>query len=234
MPYPLALFWRKGGVRQSPYHHCPETTITSLDYRSRYHLYVPSRLKRYQHDGSYHFLTFSRYRRLAYFHSAQAKEIFERQLERCRLWYQFEVFGYFVMPEHIHMLVSEPDGGDLATALQMLKQLVSRKLPRSDYDRPFWQPRYYDFNVLTHPKWQEKLRYIHRNPVTRGLVDDPANWPWSSFRHWQTGEVGRVEIESQWTFRRRELAGVPVKFKKMPSDQATQASSHPTLTPKEG
>jgi putative transposase len=194
---------------------------------------VPSRLKRYQHNGSYHFLTFSCYRRLAYFHSTQAKDIFEYELERCRRWYQFQVFGYVVMPEHIHLLVTEPDGGDLATALQMLKQLVSRKIARPD-DRPFWQPRYYDFNVLTHPKWQEKLRYIHRNPVTRGLVADPADWRWSSFRHWQTGVIGRVEIESQWTFRRRELAGIPVKFKKMPSDAAIQDPSHPTLTPKEG
>lgn len=137
------------------------------------------------------------------------------------------------MPEHIHMLVSEPNVDPLASALQMLKQLVSRKLPRSD-DRPFWQPRYYDFNVVTHAKWQEKVHYIHRNPVTRGLVADPADWAWSSFRHWQTGEAGRVEIESHWTFRRRELAGMPVKFKKIPSEHALQAPSHPTLTPKEG
>ena len=178
---------------------------------------MPSRLKRYQHAGSHHFLTFSCYRRLALLHSREAKETFERELERARRWYRFQVFGYVVMPEHVHLLVSEPENGELATALQMLKQLVSRKLPHPSEREPFWQPRYYDFNVLTERKWREKLRYIHRNPVGRGLVTEPAEWPWSSFRHWQTGEEGTVEIESEWTFRRRERAGIPVTFRKVPS-----------------
>jgi len=73
---------------------------------------------------------------------------------------------------------------------------------------PFWQARYYDFNVWSEHKFVEKLRYIHRNPVTRGLVARPEDWVWSSFRHYANGEVGRVEIESQWTARRREQAGI--------------------------
>jgi putative transposase len=49
----------------------------------------------------------------------------------------------------------------------------------------------------------EKLRYMHRNPVVRGLVAKPEDWPWSSFRHYATGQIGAVEIESQWTAKRR-------------------------------
>jgi putative transposase len=45
----------------------------------------------------------------------------------------------------------------------------------------------------------EKLRYMHRNPVKRGLVATPEDWPWSSFRHYATGEAGAFEIESLWT-----------------------------------
>jgi len=54
----------------------------------------------------------------------------------------------------------------------------------------------------------EKLRYIHRNPVERGLVTCPEDWAWSSFRHYLTGESGTVEIESHWTARRREREGI--------------------------
>jgi putative transposase len=72
----------------------------------------------------------------------------------------------------------------------------------------FWQARYYDFNVWSERKFVEKLRYIHRNPVKRGLVERPEDWPWSSFRHYASGEVGVVEIESQWTARIRERAGI--------------------------
>jgi putative transposase len=69
--------------------------------------------------------------------------------------------------------------------------------------RPFWQARYYDFNVHNEEKRVEKLRYMHRNPVKRGLVEKPEEWAWSSFRHYATGEIGAVEIESHWTTARR-------------------------------
>src|SRR5580704_446638 len=46
----------------------------------------------------------------------------------------------------------------------------------------FWQKRYYDRNVRDAREFSNKLRYVHRNPVKRGLVDDPAEWKWSSFR----------------------------------------------------
>jgi len=106
--------------------------------------------------------------------------------------------GYVVMPEHVHLLVSEPVNRNLATALQALKQSVSRSLAlRSAL--PFWEARYYDFNVWTAKKQIEKLKYLHRNPVTRGLVARAEDWRWSSFRHYATGTAGAVEIESQWT-----------------------------------
>lgn len=65
----------------------------------------------------------------------------------------------------------------------------------------------YDFNVWTEAKRIEKLRYIHRNPVVRGPVKSPELWTWSSFRHYVSGVEGVVEIESQWTGRKRELSG---------------------------
>jgi hypothetical protein len=70
--------------------------------------------------------------------------------------------------------------------------------------RPFWQARYYDFNVNNEEKRVEKLRYMHRNPVVRGLVEKPEDWSWSSFRHYATGIEGTVEIESFWTGARRD------------------------------
>ena len=107
------------------------------------------------------------------------------------------------MPEHVHLLLSEPERGELCLVLQMLKQIVSRKL-RAATGQPFWQRRYYDFNVWSTSKLGEKLDYMHDNPVRRGLVERPQDWPWSSFRHYATGEEGVVEIESQWTAGRRE------------------------------
>jgi putative transposase len=93
----------------------------------------------------------------------------------------------------------------LADALKSLKQGVSRRLiGDAEY---FWQKRYYDFNVRNEQQFVEKLRYIHRNPVKRELCARPEDWEWSSILHYATGQQGRVEIESEWTARRRERDG---------------------------
>jgi putative transposase len=154
---------------------------------------------RYHQTGEFHFLTFSCHRRQAYLSSVAAKELFEGALERVRRRYLFVVAGYVVMPEHIHLLLNEPRDVPLSKAIQALKLSVSVR----SRERPFWQAHYYDFNVFAHQKYVEKLRYIHRNPVTRGLVAKPEDWQWSSYRHYQTGLCGPVEIESEWTARQR-------------------------------
>jgi putative transposase len=153
-----------------------------------------------------HFVTFSCYQRQPLLTSPQAKDLFEAALEQARIRYRFFVTGYVVMPEHVHLLVSEPEQGTLAQALQAVKQSVARKLIGGG--EHFWQARYYDFNVWSAAKRIEKLRYMHRNPVTRGLVSRPEDWNWSSFRNHLTGERRVVEIESEWTARRRERIGV--------------------------
>jgi putative transposase len=159
-------------------------------------------LVRYQLEDHLHFVTFSCYNRQPYLASPASKSLFESALEHTRTQYDFRVIGYVVMPEHVHLLTSEPVIGLLGQALKSLKVSISKRSPQS----PFWQPRYYDFNVYSAAKGIEKLRYIHRNPVHRGLVDQPEQWPWSSFRHYATGEIGAVEIESHWTAHRREAA----------------------------
>ena len=67
-----------------------------------------------------------------------------------------------------------------------------------DFPQHFWQKRYYDFNVRHYRKFVEKLRYIHRNPVRRGLVEAPELWRWSSFRAYAYREKGPVGI-NQWS-----------------------------------
>jgi len=154
---------------------------------------------RYPQTGEFHFLTFYYFRRRAYLSAVAAMERFEDALERVRRRYLFVVAGYAVMPEHAHLLVNEPKRAPLSKAIQALKLSVSMR----SRERPFWQAHYYDFNVSTHAKFVEKLRYIHRNPVKRSLVAKPEDWRWSSFRHYQTGTRGTVEIESTWTARER-------------------------------
>jgi putative transposase len=151
---------------------------------------MPLGLVRYQQEGDDHFITFSCYGREPYLDAPQARDIFLDSLELTRRRYHFEVLGYVVMPEHVHLLISEPPEAPLSKALHSLKLSVSKRLTQ----RPFWQTRYYDFNVFTRDKQVEKLKYMHRNPVTRGLVTAPEDWPWSTYRHYLLDETIPVRI----------------------------------------
>ena len=149
------------------------------------------------------------------------------RLEAMRRQFQMRIYGYVVMPEHVHLLVSEAEHGTLADAMHYLKLSFSKQVRsltsaqvsvqkmdanlghqhqlRDSQPEPFWQARYYDRNVRSVREFGIKLRYLHRNPVKRGLVREPGDWKWSSFRHYAFREMGVVEIESEWTARDREL-----------------------------
>ena len=170
---------------------------------------MPWGLQRIQQAKRLHFITFSCHHRDPLLADPHACDVFEQTLERVRQWYGFFVCGYVIMPEHVHLLISEPERSILARVLQMLKQNSAHQL-RPPEGSPFWLPRYYDFNVWSEDKRVEKLRYMHRNPVKRGLVERPEDWLWSSFRHYASGVEGAIQIESQWTARKRELAGNPI------------------------
>jgi putative transposase len=137
---------------------------------------MPSNLRRYKQTADLHFITFSCYRRQPKPGSPSVRTQFERSLEQTRCAYGLSVSGYVVMPEHVHLLVTEPEKALLATALQALKQSVSRTLTLR-HTQAFWQARYYDFNVRSEKKRVEKLRFMHRNPIVRGLVAKPEDWP---------------------------------------------------------
>jgi putative transposase len=106
------------------------------------------------------------------------------------------------MPEHVHLLINEPPSILVAQFLKAVKQITSRKL--KGQREKFWQERYFDSNIRGEAARSEVIRYIHRNPVKRGLAEKPEDWPWSSFRHYATGVRGAVEIESEWTASLRD------------------------------
>jgi hypothetical protein len=95
---------------------------------------------------------------------------------------------------------------------------------------PVWQKRFYDFNVWTEQKRIEKLRYIHRNPVNRGLVAHPEQWRWSSFRSNYCGEHGMVRVNFQeWPL---EIKTRPVQNLMTGAACSThECMGHPPLNP---
>ena len=188
--------------------------------------YLPMAMKpvRYQRQRCLHFVTFSCYHRMKLLDSAAARDTFEHELDRVRRWYGCYIVGYVVMPEHVHLLISEPERSELSVVLQMLKQITSRKLKVAGLPH-FWQVRYYSFPVWSEKKRLEKLRNIHRNRVERGLVERPEDWRWSSFNQWASGVDGQVyrvpnnraEARTSW----RDCGDIPPCRKKRDKGGAT-------------
>ena len=150
--------------------------------------------------------------------------------------YRFVVHGYVAMPEHFHLLMTEPEVGDPSVVMKVLKQRFARRLHRlrkrtpsaqialwDSAPDPVWQKRFYDFNVWTERKRIEKLRYMHRNPVKRGLVERPEQWRWSSFRSYYYGERGLVRVNVQeWA----------LEIKARPRETFATSTQHPLIRKK--
>jgi putative transposase len=160
---------------------------------------VPWSLKRYYGTSNLHFITVSCYRRIRYLGTRRRRTLQLDLLEQTRQRYRFVVVG--------------PETGTPSTVMQVLKQRFAKSvLPArrrywpdtqrqlwNDDDEPrhIWQARFYDFNVWSKMKRIEQLRYMHENPVRRGLVLEAGQWAWSSFRDYAYDEPGRVRL-NQW------------------------------------
>jgi putative transposase len=173
---------------------------------------MKNRLERRYGHQHLHFITCSCYRRLPLLRPARARDVFLKILDQVRTQYQFLLVGVVIMPEHFHLLMGGPPSSNPSRVLQVLKQRVSRKLrskrrqrnssaqlrlwqePVSAALRCFWQRRFYDFNVWSQKKKAEKLHYMHMNPVKRGLVTHPNQWPWSSHCFY-AGEETRIPFD---------------------------------------
>jgi putative transposase len=159
-----------------------------------------------------HFITTSCYHREPVLSPPQRRDLLLDTLEETRLRYHFVLVGFVIMPEHLHLLIAEPDTGDPSVVMKVLKERFTRKLRTAGAPlitpfamsglphpepAPVWQKRFYDFNIWTDEKRIEKLRYMHRNPVKRGLVARPEDWQWSSFRAYAYGVQGRARVNVQ-------------------------------------
>ncbi len=175
------------------------------------------RCKRWDIPWDAHCLTFSCFRRRAFLGRDRARTWFLESLDRARASAGFALWAFVLMPEHVHLLVLPHEGARISAILSAVKQPVARRAvaflkacnpdglaamfdapPNGRRTHRFWQPGGgYDRNMRTARDIHEKLRYIHLNPVRRGLVKHPEDWPWSSARAWATGLDVPIPIDRE-------------------------------------
>ena len=147
--------------------------------------------------------------RVRIFDSDRYKRKFVQTLDELRAELDFRIIGYVLMPEHCHLLVWPGPSANPSEIMQKLAERTANfilrnlrqnlsfpwcqrmlrrfRLPPTVHHHAHyrvWNRRGYDMNVWTEKKIHEKLDYMHNNPVARGLVAAPADWPWSSWRYY--------------------------------------------------
>ena len=109
-------------------------------------------------------------------------------------------YGYVLMPDHWHAILKQPvDGPAVQQFMANMKRETSyraHKLLGEGF--PGWRDRYDDVFLPNQAAIDERLRYMHSNPVKRGIADAPEAYAWSSARdHYKVGK-GRIEVVSVW------------------------------------
>jgi putative transposase len=180
-------------------------------------------MRRRELPGGVRFITFSCQHRLPLFRNGQIAGLFVAALARARSAHGLSVFAWVVMPEHVHILCRPAADTTLDRLLVRIKMSVAKRVLErwKELDAPILarlhdatgRPRFwlkgggFDRNVRNTQEFSKEVRYIHRNPVERGLVKRPEDWPWSSVRWWmglRENELecdpppGEAEVWSSW------------------------------------
>ena len=162
------------------------------------------KLKHYDHDGRARFVTFVIHRRIPLLTNDPVRQIVADCIDRMRQMYSFRLIAYVIMPEHVHLVISPAEKTLICLLIGEIKRLSARQIHRIFVENEadvlrrltvvqsgrlrftLWQRRCYDHNCRTEESVWKKVEYCHYNPVSRGLVREPADWLWSSYRWYQS------------------------------------------------
>jgi REP element-mobilizing transposase RayT len=131
----------------------------------------------------------------------------------------YKLLGYVIMPDHFHIMIWPYGDVPVADMMRDLKRFTSGRIARqAEVERKkewleafraagektdraeykVWQDGYWDKNIFSEKMLRQKLNYIHNNPVRAGLVSNPGEYPYSSFRNYELGEEALIEIDKDW------------------------------------
>jgi putative transposase len=162
--------------------------------------FFSKRRRRFDEERMPRELTFSCYQRLPLLNRDRSRQWFVEALNEARTHWPIDLWAWVIMPEHVHLLIAPREGkvpvgkfqGEIKErtarpAIAWLELNAPRWLSRitvregSRVRRRFWQPGGgYDRNIDHYDTLLASINYFHLNPVKRGLVERPEDWPWSS------------------------------------------------------
>ncbi len=147
------------------------------------------KLRHFDHLNSARFFTFTCHRRVPHLNSPEPRDIVVKHLGIMRERTGTRIFGFVLMPEHIHLVLHPRDSIELGRAIGFLKSESAKEIKRVQnlsVEQTIWQPRGFDHNCRTREAVLNMIQYCHNNPVRRNLCETPTDWNWSSAR-WYAG-----------------------------------------------
>ena len=176
-------------------------------------------LTRFQIEGHIYYVTTVVYNRLPIFVRPSFITPLLDSLNFYRYKQQFRLLGYVIMPDHLHLIVWPYGVPTISIIMRDFKEFTAKRLirqaeveERRDWLAAFrlagdethraqhkvWQDSFWDENIFTAHFLRQKLNYLHRNPVRAGLVENPADYAYSSFQNYEFGRDWLVEVDRGW------------------------------------
>ena len=153
------------------------------------------KLKRYFEDGIAYFVTTVTRNRFPLFRDAKLCRILLVTIEYHKTVFDYCVFGYCLMPDHLHLILKPEGRFNLSFIMKMIKGSFARKVNRlNGKEGSLWQPRFYDEGIRDERQLLIQLEYIHNNPVQAGLTSNPGEYAYSSFNQYHSLQKPNSQI----------------------------------------
>jgi len=168
-----------------------------------------------------HFVTFTVINWIDLFIRDQYREVIVNSLQYCQQNKGLKVHAYCIMTSHIHLILSAEESKNLSNIIRDFKSFTSTQLKHAinesthesrqkwlmwmferagkrnkrNSDFQLWQQHNHPIELSTNKMMDQRLDYIHNNPVEAGFVDDPNHWVWSSCSAYEKGQEDKIQLE---------------------------------------
>lgn len=167
-----------------------------------------------------HFITFAVIHWIDVFNRKEYRDIIIDSLKFCQKEKGLVVSGWCLMSNHIHLIVGREKDHNIEHIIRDFKKYTSVHICRAIESKTgerrsqwmldlfrkaaveskkhqkymFWQNQYHPIELDTNEMLDQKLEYVHNNPVKAGIVERPEDYPYSSARDYYTDQKGQIDI----------------------------------------
>jgi putative transposase len=141
-------------------------------------------------------------------------DVLREAVRRTRLERPFFIDAWVVLPEHMHCIVTLPEGdSDFSNRIKAIKIRFVRNIPTTERrsrtriargERGIWQRRFWEHAIRNDADYARHMDYVHYNPVKHGHVVFARDWPYSTFHRlvkadlypadWSTGDAEDLPV----------------------------------------